>query len=264
MSTECIMKTPESSSNRSVQDCTSLHILINILEDDIMPSWQRDQGANTSHNGSKNLYRTFQGNHDAVRLPNTPRRRSMAIHDMLNPVEGESSMSNRYRAAHPHLESDEGSRMSTSPNLNGSSGRPSPNQSSPSPIRSTPSPNQLGSNPNRLNRTHRHMSSRSSAARAPRQFRPPYSDEEVHFIWYHRIDLGYEWSDITRAYNAQFPLRQREGFGGIQCKYYRLRDAYNIPRVRHRNRSTSPAETYGMRTTTGLSYPWMRDQMAES
>ncbi len=251
------MKFPDSSSNASVHDCTPLHILINILEDDIMPSWQRDQGASISHNDSRNLCRSFQGNHDAIRLENTPRRRSMAIHDMLNPLEGESSMSHRCRP--PHLESDEESRTSISPNLNGSSGRPSPNQSSPSPMRSTPSPNQLASNPNGLSRTHRRMSSRSSAARAPRQFRPPYSDEEVHFIWYHRIDLGYEWSDITRAYNAQFPLRQREGFGGIQCKYYRLRDAYNIPRVRHRDRSTSPAEAYGMRTTTGLSYPWMRD-----
>lgn len=101
-------------------------------------------------------------------------------------------------------------------------------------------------------------SSSRQASRERRQFRPTYSDEEVYFIWYHRIDLGYDWQDITNAYNAQFPDRRREGFGGIQCKYYRYCEEFGLPKVRNRDRGASQVQEYGMRARTGLSYPWMR------
>ena len=232
------MKIPDSTYEASLQGSSPLHILITLLEDDIMPPFPHDQCSDRSHTVSRNSDRSFHGNYDAHRSQqNTPRRRSMAIHDMLNPLEGDSSPSPQSI----HMEIDQDRQRSRSSNSNASSRRPSPDQSHSGRRRTST------------------MSPRTSGTRAPRQFRPPYSDEEVHFIWYHRIDLGYEWSDITRAYNAQFPQRQREGFGGIQCKYYRLRDAYNIPKVRLRNRSTSPAETYGMQTTTGLRYPWMKN-----
>ena len=231
------MRFPDSTYEASLQDSTPLHILIALLERDIMPPFQHDQHPDRGQSVSRNSNRSFHGNYDAHRSQQaTPRRRSMAIHDMLNPLEGDSSPSPQ--SVHMNIEQD---RQSRSTNSNGSSRRPSPSQ------------------PHSSRRRMSTMSPRTSGTRAPRQFRPPYSDEEVHFIWYHRIDLGYEWSDITRAYNAQFPQRQREGFGGIQCKYYRLRDAYNIPKVRLRNRSSSPAETYGMQTTTGLRYPWMKN-----
>ena len=234
------MKIPDSTDETSLQDSNPLYILITILEHDTMPFWQNDRCSSRSHSGSRNSEGSFQGNHDAPRSQqNPPCRRSMAIHDMLNPLEGENPNYRRYQSA--QAESDEDRQMSTSPTPPGSSGRQSPTQS------------------NTGRRRMSYLPPRSPPTRAPRQFRPPYSDEEVHFIWYHRIDLGYEWSDITRAYNAQFPQRQREGFGGIQCKYYRLRDAYNIPKVRLRDRSSSPAEAYGMRSTTGLSYPWMKE-----
>lgn len=51
---------------------------------------------------------------------------------------------------------------------------------------------------------------RSPEGTERRQFRPPYSEEEVDFIWYHRIDLGYEWADVERAYQHQFPNRDRK------------------------------------------------------
>ena len=228
------MKFPDSSNEANIQDSTSLHFSITILEHNIMSSRQNDQG------GTRGMDKSFHANHDAL-CPQqyAPRRRSMAIHDMLNPEEGESSAGSRNHSA--QVESDEDRQLSRSPASQGSSRRPSPPHSNHNRRRTFPT------------------SSRSPVARAPRQFRPPYSDEEIHFIWYHRIDLGYEWSDITRVYNAQFPQRRREGFGGIQCKYYRLREAYNIPRVRNRDRSNSPAEAYGMRSTTGLSYPWMKN-----
>lgn len=97
---------------------------------------------------------------------------------------------------------------------------------------------------------------RTSGAR--REFRPTYSEEETLFIWYHRIDLGLDWGEITRLYNRQFPDRNRDGLGGIQCKYYRCCQDNNIPKVRERSRSASVVEDYGMRARTGLFYPWMR------
>ena len=235
--TEYIMQFPDSTHKAHIQHNTSLHILIDILKHSIM-SRQNDPGAGRTHGGVRDADRDSRGSYDSRPQHDPPRRRSMAIHDMLNPPEGESSTAPRNQSA--QVDSDEDRQMSRSPESLGSSRRPSPNHSSHGRHRTFPT------------------SSRTPMARAPRQFRPPYSDEEIHFIWYHRIDLGYEWSDITRAYNAQFPQRQREGFGGIQCKYYRLRDAYNIPRVRNRDRSNSPAGAYGMRKTTGLRYPWMK------
>ena len=95
-------------------------------------------------------------------------------------------------------------------------------------------------------------------AGARREFRPTYSEEETYFIWYHRIDLGIDWKEITKLYNRQFPHRSRDGPGGIQCKYYRCCSDYNIPKVRNRDRSASSVEEYGMEARTGLFFPWMR------
>ena len=94
----------------------------------------------------------------------------------------------------------------------------------------------------------------------PRENRPTYFMEEVHFIWYHRVDLRMDWADVKQAYNAQFPTRQRKGFQGIQCKYYRCMSNSGLPGVRQRDRSARPEERYGMQARTGLVYPWMRDR----
>jgi len=95
--------------------------------------------------------------------------------------------------------------------------------------------------------------------------RPTYQQEEEYFIWYHRVDLGLDWRDVRSAYNAQFPNRQRRGFQGIQCKYYRCCETHGIPRVRERNRGGGVAVVgggatggYGVRQKLpGLWYPWM-------
>lgn len=105
--------------------------------------------------------------------------------------------------------------------------------------------------------------------------RPTYQQEEEYFIWYHRVDLGLDWRDVRTAYNAQFPNRQRRGFQGIQCKYYRCCETHGIPRVRERNRGGVGAVGgggggngggvggvggggYGVRQRLpGLWYPWM-------
>ena len=169
--------------------------------------------------------------------PDSTRPRTMAIQSLLNPASNPplSTSSSPIR--------DEGEvqgRVSMSPDYGGESQF---QQTSP-----TEDQRRLSS------------SSSSSSARERREFRPTYLQEEEYFIWYHRVDLGMDWPDVKQAYNAQFPQRQRRGFQGIQCKYYRCCETYGVPRVRDRNRAASPAESYGVRSRLpGLWYPWMRD-----
>lgn len=173
-----------------------------------------------------------------------PRRRAVPIQDLLNPsveernagpsysTQGRASSSGTYGMNTSHY-------RQSSPTYG--SQRPAQRRAHRSPRRSPP----------------RAPSSRHPGAR--REFRPTYSEEETLFIWYHRIDLGYDWQDICNAYNAQFPNRPREGPGGIQCRYYRCCSDNNIPKVRERRRSASSADEYGMRARTGLYYPWMKN-----
>ncbi|MCJ1468616.1 hypothetical protein MMC07_007245 [Pseudocyphellaria aurata] len=160
-----------------------------------------------------------------------PRRPSMAIEDMLNPVIGEQGSDGGSQPNHgPRtLESaQQADRPTSSSSVNG---RPRTSSSASS----------------------------SPGTKERRPFRPAYSDEEAHFIWYCRIDLGYNWWYLTNAYNARFPDRPRASIGGIQCKYYRHCEATGIPKVRDRGRGARQVLKYGMRSRTGLTYPWMRD-----
>jgi hypothetical protein len=47
-----------------------------------------------------------------------------------------------------------------------------------------------------------------------------YTEEEAHFIIYHRVDLFQTWRDVEKAFNAQFsgPFRTE---AGLQSQYYR-------------------------------------------
>lgn len=120
------------------------------------------------------------------------------------------------------------------------------------------------------------VSSSSSAAQEQRRRppRPKYDEEEMYFIWYHRVDLRQEWRLVRENFNAQFPDRQRSGFQGIQCKFYRfikekkcptLRDQKqreNQQRGRGGSRSHSPTDeypAYGVVNWTGNWFPWMRE-----
>ncbi|EEH49305.1 uncharacterized protein PADG_05384 [Paracoccidioides brasiliensis Pb18] len=69
--------------------------------------------------------------------------------------------------------------------------------------------------------------------------RPKYDEEEMYFIWYHRVDLRQEWKEVRKNFNAQFPDRQRKGFQGIQCKYYRFIKEKNVPTLREQRRKRS-------------------------
>jgi len=94
-----------------------------------------------------------------------------------------------------------------------------------------------------------------------------YEEEEVCFIWYHRVDLQKEWVDVRRAFNAQFPTRQRSGFQGIQCRYYRyLYDTWKVPKIRlqkrlDRNVGGENTKKYGLRQWTKRLYPWMNGEL---
>ena len=173
-----------------------------------------------------------------------PRRRAVPIQDLLNPFVEE-------RNAGPSHPVSDGSSHGGVRVMNATQYYQSHNKSSsqhPAQWRAHRSPRR---SPPRAPST-RHSGTR-------REFRPTYSEEETLFIWYHRIDLGYDWQDICNAYNAQFPNRPREGPGGIQCRYYRCCSDNNIPKVRERRRSASSADEYGMRARTGLYYPWMKN-----
>lgn len=88
------------------------------------------------------------------------------------------------------------------------------------------------------------VSSGASSAPVPERRRPPrpkYDEEEMYFIWYHRVDLGQEWKQVRECSNAQFPNRQRTGFQGIQCKYYRFIKEKNCPTLREQRRKRSAA-----------------------
>ena len=106
-------------------------------------------------------------------------------------------------------------------------------------------------------------STRSSPGERQRPFRPPYNEEEVQFVYYHRCDLSMDWPEITRAFNAQFPHRPVRDIQGIQCKYYRYREERHLPTVRNAEGRSNAYENrhYGLRRISGqpnLYYPWMR------
>lgn len=58
----------------------------------------------------------------------------------------------------------------------------------------------------------------------------------MYFIWYHRVDLCQEWKEVRESFNRQFPSRQRRGFQGIQCKFYRFIKEKKCPTLREQRR----------------------------
>lgn len=110
--------------------------------------------------------------------------------------------------------------------------------------------------------------------------RPKYEEEEMYFIWYHRVDLCQEWKEVRESFNRQFPSRQRRGFQGIQCKFYRFIKEKKCPTLREQRRmrdgeflregasmgADSGAPRFGVREWANVWYPWMREgeEMSQS
>ncbi|KAL4901905.1 hypothetical protein BDW74DRAFT_67912 [Aspergillus multicolor] len=125
---------------------------------------------------------------------------------------------------------------------------------------------------------------RDSRRRLPR---PKYEEEEMYFIWYHRVDLSQEWKEVRESFNRQFANRKREGFQGIQCKFYRFIKEKNCPTLREQRRmrdgefisgqtphalSQPPADSgsgyggkpqFGVVEWMGVWYPWMKEDREE-
>lgn len=101
-----------------------------------------------------------------------------------------------------------------------------------------------------------------------------YEEEEVCFIWYQRVDLDKSWVEVRRAFNEQFPTRQRSGFQGIQCRYYRyIYDTWGVPKIRQQRRlgrnsvedeGKDASKKYGLKVWTKKSFPWMVEEAGES
>ncbi|RDW74693.1 uncharacterized protein DSM5745_07355 [Aspergillus mulundensis] len=136
---------------------------------------------------------------------------------------------------------------------------------------------------------HPHSASSSGRGRDSRRRlpRPKYEEEEMYFIWYHRVDLSQEWKEVRESFNRQFSNRKREGFQGIQCKFYRFIKEKNCPTLREQRRmrdgefisgqtphalSQPPADSgsgyggkpqFGVVEWMGVWYPWMREDREE-
>ena len=108
-------------------------------------------------------------------------------------------------------------------------------------------------------------SSSASLKSTPRKPRNPprqgYTDEQAHFIWWHRDDQSLSWAKVEKAFVRYYG--QKRMTGGLQCKYYRVLDHYGVLKVRSQRRwvyregRKDPAQSFGMAATTKLHYGWM-------
>ncbi|EED11634.1 conserved hypothetical protein [Talaromyces stipitatus ATCC 10500] len=91
--------------------------------------------------------------------------------------------------------------------------------------------------------------------------RPRYTREEMHFIWYHRVDLEKEWPDCIAAFNEHFCSQghTKRNIPGIQCKFYRFINAQKCPTVQKPQRSKNRIlPEHGVVDWCRVSYPWMK------
>ena len=195
----------------------------------------------------------------------TSRRRSMTIQDMLNPAgEDEKHLS----GSHSSSSSSDDERLPSLshrhlpvPQRDSRTQRLGPYSRRGTGFRTSGS-NMGGSVHSR--RPSRSPSSSPDVQPRTRAFRPAYTTEEVHFIWYLRIDRGYLWPDIKNAFNARFSDRgeDRRKISGLQCRYYRLLDQNGMPQVRNIPRTADVVQRYGMRaylarTGQRVPYSWL-------
>ena len=196
----------------------------------------------------------------------TYRRRSMTIQDMLNPSDEEIKHSPKSQWTQSSSEEDrQPSRYhSRSPicKKGFKSSRPTVHTRQGSASHAPKGGSRRPSH--RLNRSP--SSSPDLSSKEPRAFRHPYTTEEVHFIWYLRIDRGYLWPDLLDAFNAHFCRngRVKRVLGGLQCRYYRLLGQNSIPQVRML-RTADMVQKYGMMATLARNgchptYSWLGGQ----
>ena len=211
-----------------------------------MPTGKGKQRNDNSTNGST----LSPGGAPSV-LNCNPRRRKMSIEDMLNP-------------------SDDDKRASVSPSLSSiSESSTSAGSEENRTLRTSRtfkhSPRPSSSRSSRFSPYARSDSSRSTSPDdnvrvRPRSFRPAYEQDQSDFVWFHRVDLGWSWQDTEAAFHEQYPGERNKG--GLQCKYYRVRDANGIPKCRAADKAADDSQKHGMWVKAGRRYPWMEPYAA--
>lgn len=98
-----------------------------------------------------------------------------------------------------------------------------------------------------------------SDQRQTREPRPPYSQEEIIFVWYRRTDLAQDWEHVVRDFNLQFPRRGQRNKGGLQCRFYRTLGIYHVAKVREQTRRKNQGYVgeFGVVERTNLRFGWM-------
>ena len=106
----------------------------------------------------------------------------------------------------------------------------------------------------------------STTNKESRGFRPPYTLEQQHFLWFFIIDLNRSWDETLRQFGRTFPSEVRNK-GGLQCKFYRVlsdeglqkRDLNKKERQADVKRMTGDPDRYGFWLRKRIRYPWMHD-----
>lgn len=105
-----------------------------------------------------------------------------------------------------------------------------------------------------------------------RPVRTQYDEEEMHFVWYHLIDLSEPWNHVRDNFNSQFSKRGHREIEELQYEFYQFLRQNNYPGMRQQRNMLDeiprekPFPRYRVVQWTGIWYPWMRpfqDQMRE-
>ena len=90
-----------------------------------------------------------------------------------------------------------------------------------------------------------------------RQFRPIYTDEQSHFIWFQIVDLKRDWDDALKEFRKIFPDTRRNK-SGLQCRYYRVIGTEGLHQ-RQMTKKSDNFSSYGFWPTKKIRYDWMQE-----
>lgn len=91
-----------------------------------------------------------------------------------------------------------------------------------------------------------------------------YSEGEMLFIWYHRVELEKRWKHVLDGFNCQIPYHERRQIQGLQCRFYRFLKRRDYPSTRQQRSIIDknvacgePDPCFRVIEWTGKWYPWM-------
>lgn len=228
-------------------------------------------------NGPRHQYRPLRCDHEPADKAST--RNSMAIRNLLNPTDGDGQRVD-VRSPSSNADSEDANLTpASSPGTTCSSHTDATTWTAQSGDRTTISP---GSHTGTMvsaenqwskgtaatevtmfvaaakDRPTRCIAGKSCTGKKKRkEYRRPYTEEQVMWLWFFKIDVQMKWDDVLEKYNVDWPKDQREK-GGTQCKFYRLAAQYGLPKMRQMKGSPKYiAHRYGMWPMMRRSYRWM-------